>query len=166
MRESILTNWPIDPGIIIIALAVIVVLLLVMVILCILQTNRLYRRYDYFMRGKDAESLEETIERLMDEVRELRAQDRASKDMMKTLSKNVKSSYQKFGLVKYNAFKGMGGNLSFAMAVLDSNNTGYILNSLHSREGCYFYIKVVEKGETDTVLGSEEQEALEQALGY
>ena len=82
------------------------------------------------------------------------------------LSKNVKASYQKFGMVKYNAFKGMGGNLSFAFAMLDLNNTGFVLNSVHSREGCYLYIKTVEKGETDVLLGSEEKEALEQALGY
>ena len=74
--------------------------------------------------------------------------------------------YQKFGMVKYNAFKGMGGNLSFAIAILDMNNTGFILNSVHSREGCYLYIKMIERGETDILLGSEEKEALEQALGY
>lgn len=161
-----LSNWPIDPGIVIITLGVLTVLLLIVMVICVLQTNKLYRRYDYFMRGRDAESLEDTMRGVMDEIKELRAQDRANKDMMKTLSKNVKGSYQKFGMVKYNAFKGMGGNLSFAMAMLDSNNTGFILNSLHSKEGCYLYIKVVEKGETDSVLGSEEQEALEQALGY
>ena len=85
---------------------------------------------------------------------------------IRTLSKNVKGSYQKFGMVKYNAFKGMGGNLSFAFAMLDQNNTGFILNSVHSREGCYLYIKDIEKGETETLLGSEEKEALERALGY
>ena len=73
---------------------------------------------------------------------------------------------KKFGLVKYNAFKGMGGNLSFAMALLDYTNTGFVLNSVHSREGCYVYIKEVERGETDVLLGSEEKDALEQALGY
>ena len=69
-------------------------------------------------------------------------------------------------MVKYNAFKGMGGNLSFALAMLDMNNTGFILNAVHSREGCYLYIKVVVKGETDSALCSEEKDALEQALGY
>ena len=68
--------------------------------------------------------------------------------------------------MKYNAFKGMGGNLSFAMALLDYTNTGFVLNSVHSREGCYVYIKEVERGETDVLLGSEEKDALEQALGY
>ena len=118
------------------------------------------------MRGKDAESLEETILKQMDEIRELKSQDRANKDAIRTLTKNVKGSYQKFGMVKYNAFKGMGGNLSFAFAMLDLNNTGFVLNSVHSREGCYLYIKSVEKGETEVILGNEEKEALEQALGY
>ena len=166
MENTMLNSWPIDPAVVIISLAVITLLLLIATIICILQTNRLYRRYDYFMRGKDAESLEETILKQMDEIRELKAQDRANKDAIRTLTKNVKGSYQKFGMVKYNAFKGMGGNLSFAFAMLDLNNTGFVLNSVHSREGCYLYIKSVEKGETEVILGNEEKEALEQALGY
>ena len=166
MENTMLNSWPIDPAVVIISLAVITLLLLIATIICILQTNRLYRRYDYFMRGKDAESLEETILKQMDEIRELKSQDRANKDAIRTLTKNVKGSYQKFGMVKYNAFKGMGGNLSFAFAMLDLNNTGFILNSVHSREGCYLYIKSVEKGETEVILGNEEKEALEQALGY
>ena len=166
MENTMLNSWPIDPAVVIISLAVITLLLLIATIICILQTNRLYRRYDYFMRGKDAESLEETILKQMDEIRELKSQDRANKDAIRTLTKNVKGSYQKFGMVKYNAFKGMGGNLSFAFAMLDLNNTGFVLNSVHSREGCYLYIKSVEKGETELILGNEEKEALEQALGY
>ena len=61
MENSMLNRWPIDPGIVIISLAAVTVLLLVMVIVCILQNNRMYRRYDAFMRGRDAESLEQVI---------------------------------------------------------------------------------------------------------
>ena len=87
-------------------------------------------------------------------------------DAKQSLSKQVKDSFQKFGFVKYNAFKGMGGNLSFVIAMLDGNNTGFVLDVVHSREGCYIYLKEVEEGATEVLLGSEEQEALEQALGY
>lgn len=96
----------------------------------------------------------------------MKAEDKANKEAIRVLTRNVRGTYQKFGMVKYNAFKGMGGNLSFAFALLDLNNTGFVLNSVHSREGCYLYIKIVEKGETEVLLGSEEKEALEQALGY
>lgn len=69
-------------------------------------------------------------------------------------------------LSSYNAFNGHGGNLSFVIAMLDDNNTGFVLNSVHSREGCYLYLKDVVEGKTEVLLGSEEKEALERALGY
>ena len=166
ITQSMMNSWPIDPAIVILSLGIITVLLLIMTVICVVQTNKLYRKYDRFMRGSDAESLEDIIAEQIEEIKELKVQDRFNKDTMKTLTRNVKSSYQKFGMVKYNAFKGMGGNLSFAIALLDMNNTGFILNSVHSREGCYLYIKMVEKGETDIILGTEEKEALEQASGY
>ena len=133
VTESMMNRWPIDPAIVILTLGIITILLLIMTIICVVQTNRLYRKYDRFMRGKDAESLEDIIVNEIQEIEELKAQDRINKDMLKTLTRSVKSSFQKFGMVKYNAFKGMGGNLSFAIAILDMNNTGFILNSVHSR---------------------------------
>lgn len=166
MENSILNSWTIDPAYLILGLGVLTLILLVTTIICMFRIKRLYRKYDIFMRGKDAESLEDIIFAMIDDMKKLKSEDRANKDDIRTLSRNVKGSYQKFGMVKYNAFKGMGGNLSFAYAMLDSNNTGFVLNSVHSREGCYLYIKMVEKGETDVLLGSEEKEALEQALGY
>jgi len=166
MDNSMLYNLPIDPMILIIGFSVLSIVLLVVVIICIVKMNRLYRRYDMFMRGKDAETLEDIMIEILDELKELSAKDRATKDTMKVLSKQVKDSFQKFGFVKYNAFKGMGGNLSFVIAMLDDNNSGFVLDAVHSREGCYLYLKEVEQGATEVLLGSEEQEALEQALGY
>lgn len=166
MENSMLNSWPIDPAYIFIGLAVVSLISLIVAISCLVRMKRLYRRYDMFMRGKDAESLEDIIYDQVEEIKRLRAEDRANKDAIRTINKSVKSAYQKFGVVRYNAFKGMGGNLSFAYAMLDSNNTGFILNTVHSREGCYLYVKTVVKGETEVLLGNEEKEALEQALGY
>ena len=166
MENSILYRLPFDPMILIIGSSLLSLVLLIAFIICTIRMNKLYRRYDLFMRGKDAETLEDTLIQILDQMKELNAKDRATKDMMRVLSKQVKDSYQKIGFVKYNAFKGMGGNLSFVLAMLDDNNSGFILDAVHSREGCYMYLKEVEEGATETVLGSEEQEALEQALGY
>ena len=166
MENSMLSSWSIDPAFIILGLGVVTLILLVITIVCVVQIRKLYRRYDIFMRGKDAETLEDTIFGLIDELKEMKAEDKANKEAIRVLTRHVRGTYQKFGMVKYNAFKGMGGNLSFAFALLDLNNTGFVLNSVHSREGCYLYIKIVEKGETEVLLGSEEKEALEQALGY
>ena len=118
------------------------------------------------MKGKRSENLEGVIFKITEEIKKLKFEDKENKDAIRVINKNLRAAYQKFGVVKYNAFKGMGGNLSFAFAMLDYTNTGYILNSVHSREGCFVYVKVVDRGQTEVLLGAEEKEALEQALGY
>lgn len=166
MEGSILNNLGFDPIYILIAQAILTVILLIIVIVCIFKIRKLYRRYDVFMRGKDAETLEDLIMKQLDDITELRSQDRANKDSIRIANKNSRAAFQKFGMVKYNAFKGMGGNLSFALAMLDYTNSGFVINSVHSREGCFLYLKEIDRGETEVALGSEEKEALEQALGY
>ena len=166
MENSILNHFPVDPGIILITLLVITVISVITMICMIFQYRRLYRRYDLFMRGKDAETLEDLVMDLVDEAEELRRSANENQEKMDLAIESVKGSFQKLGLVKYNAFKGMGGSLSFAIALLDENNTGFVLNSVHSRDGCYLYMKDVLEGRTEVLLGNEEREALEQALGY
>lgn len=166
MEGSILNNLGFDPVYLLIASAVLTLILLVVTVMCLINMRKLYRRYDIFMRGKDAETMENLIVEQMNDIIDLKAQNHYNKDSIRTANKNSRAAFQKIGIVKYNAFKGMGGNLSFALALLDYTNTGFVLNSVHSREGCYLYLKDVERGETEVLLGAEEQEALEQALGY
>ena len=166
MEGSILNQLGIDPLYIILGQSILTIILMLIVLVCIFKMRKLYRSYDYFMRGRDAETLEDIIIGHIQDIQELKSQDRANKDQIRTNNKNMRASFQKFGMIKYNAFKGMGGNLSFAFALLDYTNTGFILNSVHSREGCYLYLKTVDRGQTEISLGNEEKEALEQALGY
>ena len=65
--------------------------------------EKLYRRYDIFMRGKDAETLEDMIAEIYENTQQLMDQDLANKDVMKVISKGLSSAYQKTGVVKYNA---------------------------------------------------------------
>ena len=76
----------------------------------------------------------------------------------------MRTHYQKVGIVKYDAFHEMGGELSFAITMLDENNTGWILNIMHSRQGCYAYVKDIVKGESTIQLAEEERESLEKAI--
>lgn len=149
-----------------IALIVLNVVLIAIVIWMFLKYKNIDKAYKRFMHGRTAENLEEIIMDIEDEVHTLQDEDSQNKEAIRMLNKMQRASFQKFGIIHYNAFKGMGGNLSFALAMLDYSNSGYVLNSVHSREGCYVYIKVVDCGKTDILLGTEEQQALELALGY
>ena len=116
------------------------------------------------MRGKDAESLEDSIMKQIKDITELKIADRKKDKSIKELQENIKLVYQKVGIVKYDAFKEMGGKLSFSLVLLDKHNTGFVMNSMHSREGCYTYIKEVIEGKTFITLGDEEKEALNMAI--
>ena len=76
----------------------------------------------------------------------------------------MQRTYQKMGLIKYDAFHEMGGKLSFSLAMLDMLNNGFIINAMHTREGCYTYIKEIIDGNSVIVLSEEEQEALKRAM--
>ena len=65
---------------------------------------------------------------------------------------------------KFEEFNEMGGKLSFALAMLDGNDSGWIINAMHSREGCYTYVKEIVKGESYVELAEEEAEALDKAI--
>ena len=126
--------------------------------------KKLKRSYDAFMRGKDAETLEDSILNRFEDIDLLLKEEKRNKESIKNIEDNLLITYQKIGIVKYNAFKEMGGKLSFALALLNNTNDGFVLNSMHSREGCYTYVKEIVKGESYIVLGEEEKEALENAI--
>ncbi len=151
---------------VIIAVCVLCIASLIVAVIAIGRYRDLYRRYDLFMRGKDAESLEELILRQQEDIEELKEAKLTDREAMRVMNRNIRASIQKFGIVHYDAFEGMGGKMSFALALLDYTNTGMIINCMHSREGCFIYVKNVDAGSTYTPLGAEEKEALERALGY
>lgn len=157
-----------DAGYLVIGMGAVIVLLLIVVILLIVQvkkTGKLAKRLDKFTKGKDGKSLEEGIASLFEDNHFLKNQVDTNRKDIRTLYKNMESAYQKMGLVKYDAFNQMGGQLSFCLAMLDENNNGFILNSVHSTEGCYSYTKEIKNGESLLDLGKEESEALALAVG-
>lgn len=146
-------------------LLIFIVVLFIIIILQIKKLNRLQKRISKFMTGKDAKSLEKDIVGLYEDNKFLKINVDKNKKDIRTLYKNMEHTFQKIGLIKYDAFQQMGGKLSFSLALLDENNNGFILNSVHSTEGCYTYTKEIKNGECAISLGEEEQQALDMAIG-
>ncbi len=157
-----------DIGYLLIAVAVLLILFIVVLILLIVQINKtgkLKKRLDRFFVGRGGESLEEKVASLFEDNQFLKKSTEKNKKDIRILFKNMESAYQKMGLVKYDAFNQMGGQLSFCLALLDENNNGFIINSVHSTEGCYSYTKEIKQGVSSISLGKEEAEALAIAMG-
>lgn len=142
-------------------------LILILIILMIIQTvrlSKLSKKYKKFMSGKNAKSLEKDIMGLYEDNKFVKVSAEKNRKDIQMLYKKLESAYQKVGIVKYDAFNQMGGQLSFSLALLDENDNGFILNSVHSTEGCYSYTKEIKGGLCDISLGDEEKKALDIAM--
>lgn len=156
-------KFGIDSDYIIIALAILLVITIIVLIVDTIQIILLKKRYKIFMSGKNARNLEKTLIERLDQVDGLLKANAANEKNIKKLFSNMKFTFQKIGLVKYDAFNEMGGKLSFSLALLNETDDGFVMNAVHSREGCYTYIKEIVGGNSIIVLAEEEQEALNMA---
>jgi hypothetical protein len=158
----------INPNVVMIVIGVILAILLIYLFFQYLsmknKVNRLTKKYKYFMTGEDGKSIEL---KLSTEVRELREMLSSSENMLhqqELLATMQLQSYQKTGLVRYDAFDDTGDKLSFSLCVLDGKNDGFILSSLAGHETCRIYAKKVINGQCREALSTEEAESIRQAL--
>ena len=153
-------QYGIDIGYVVIGLAGVVLLLLIMIIVMMVRNHLLRKKYKQYMEGENGRSLEkafsdkfEAIDQLQDDVKNINGH-------IIKITKQLTTAYQKIGLVKYDAFKEIGGKLSFVLVLLTEDNNGFIINSMHSTNT---YAKEVVNGEAFVILSEEEQQALEAA---
>ena len=156
----------VDIGYFILAFAILIIILFILLIVFLVKQSKLKKRYEAFMCGSDAKSMEEEIAGLFQDIDFLKKQSEKDAKEIKHIYKRLETVFQKVGIVKYDAFKQMGGQLSFCIALLDENNNGFVMNSVHSTDGCYSYTKAIREGECEISLGEEEQKALSMAINH
>ncbi len=156
----------IDLEYIVLGLAGIVVFEFLLILINMVTVAKVKKKYKQFMGETDALSLEDKIIEQIEQIDGLVESNLMNQDRIEKLQDQMKITFQKMGLVKYDAFDEMGGKLSFSLALLNERNDGFIINAMHSREGCYTYIKEIIAGKSIIVLTSEETEALDMALNY
>ena len=164
--SGIFESLGIESGIIIIILLILTIYLLIRNVNSNMRLSRLERRYKVFMKGSDAQSLEKVFVRKFAQIDRLyEAKDQHDHELL-FIKKNLDKMFSKYGVEKYDAFDDVGGKLSFALALLDKDNTGLILNAVHSRDNCFLYLKEIVKGESYVMLSQEEVEALRKAVNF
>lgn len=156
--------FSVDTLYVILGMAVVMVVMLAFLIINSVKIKKMKLTYTSFMSGKDGMSLEEVILKRFKEVDELKKEDEAKKVQLDDINESLRYAFSKMGMVKYDAFNEMGGKLSFALALLDNRNNGFLINAMHSREGCYTYVKEIINGESYINLGEEEKKALNKAI--
>lgn len=156
----------VDPAYIIIVLLLIIIVLAVIVSIQIKNKKKIEHmeyRLKRLCSGRDGESLEDELAKLFEDNEYMMTTVNQHKTNIRNIYRRLEKCYQKQALVKYDAFNQMGGQLSFVLAMLDENNNGYLINSVHSLNGNYCYSKEIVNGTCEIELGDEEFEALTQA---
>ncbi len=126
--------------------------------------RKLIRRYSDLMQGINQGNLEALV---VQQVESLRRQEASLAELAGTcerLTAQADRCLQRVGLVRYNAFEGVGGNQSFSLALLDAAGDGFVVSSLFGRSESAVYCKAVEKGRPALVVSAEEEEAIRQAM--
>ncbi len=134
-------------------------------IISLIRISSLNKKYNNFMKklgnGKD---IEEDLENYMYKVNKVEEQNAKILGKITSLDKDLTKCIQKVGIVRYNAFQDTGSNLSFALALLDQNNDGVVLNGIYSREMSNIYAKPVEGGKPTYTVSEEEAQAIKKAI--
>ncbi len=148
-----------------ILISVIICILLIGFIILIVKLSSINKKYKTFMNKLgNGKNIEEDLENYMYRVERVEKQNMEMKNLVDSIDKNLESCIQKIGMVRYNAFKDTGSDLSFALAMLDENNNGIVLNGIYSREMSNIYAKPVENGKSKYTISEEEKEAIQRAI--
>ena len=131
----------------------------------IIKLSSINKKYKTFMKKLgNGENIEEDLENYIYRVERVEKENNQIKELINSLDSNMENCIQKIGMVRYNAFKDTGSNLSFALALLDENNNGVVFNGIYSREMSNIYAKPVEKGQSKYTVSEEEKEAIQMAV--
>ena len=144
---------------------IITIILVLLVITMMAKLSSLNKRYKKFLEKLgNGNNIEEDLETYMYRVEKVEKQNAEITNYVKTLDEDLTRCIQKVGIVRYNAFKDTGSDLSFTLALLDEHNDGVVLNGIYSREMSNIYAKPVKNGESSYTMSEEEKMAVQKAI--
>ncbi len=148
-----------------IILAVGNIFLLILYIFNLISLKKNNKNYKKFMKKiGNGNNIDEMLREYINKVEDIENKNKETMEYCKKLDQEISLCIKKIGMVRYSAFKDTGSDLSFALALLNDNNDGVILNGIYSREMSNIYAKEVKEGRTNSKLSEEEMQALEIAL--
>lgn len=149
---------------IVIGLLVIVVLVFIINIVLVSSIKRLEKKYKKLMRGTTNKNLEELINEKLETIDKSSENSKIALETCSKLSEDMKQCVNKVAIMRYKAFEDVGSDLSFSIAILDSNNDGVVLTGIYARTESTMYAKPIDKGISRYELSEEEKHVLNEVV--
>ncbi|TYQ14762.1 UNVERIFIED_CONTAM: uncharacterized protein DUF4446 [Acetivibrio alkalicellulosi] len=126
--------------------------------------NKISKKYKEIMISTKEKNLEEVLFDIYNMSKELSLKNKEIDNKINYIERSMDKCMQKIGVVRYNAFENVGSELSFAVALLDNNNNGVVINGLYSRDSSSTYAKMIQGGKSKQALSAEEIQAIDYAI--
>ncbi len=94
------------------------------------------------------------------EIIKLKKENKKLQEEIERIREKQRECIQKIGVVRFNPFKGEGGNQSFSIVILDDKDDGFAITALYTKEGSRVYGKEIKKGGSEYALSEEEKKAI------
>ena len=121
---------------------------------------RMFALFNKLTRGVEVTDLKKVLEKVLASGSENKKEISEAFKRIGNLEEDGRSHIQKIGLTRFNPFKELGGDHSFCLAILDAQDSGIIITSLHTRDRTRVYMKDVKKGKSSFELSADEKKAL------
>lgn len=137
------------------------ILLVIILTFIVVKNNKDYIKF--MKKIGNGNNIDEMLKTYIQDVKEIKRDNSEIKAYYTKLDDDISSCIQKAGILRYNAFRDVGGDLSFTMALLDREDNGIVLNGIYGSESSNIYAKPIKKGQSTYQLSDEEKYAIELA---
>lgn len=152
-------------GYVILGLILVNIILILLYISNNVKLKKINKKYTDFMKKiGNGKNIEDDLRVYINRVEKVENDNKELAEFCESLNKELNKSIKKVGIVRYNAFKDTGSDLSFALALLNENNDGVVLNGIYSREMSNIYAKPIVAGKSSYTISEMEQEAINRAI--
>ena len=128
------------------------------------KNKKVLEKYNMLVRNFSGGNLEELILYLQNYVNDLSANVNTLKLDIQEIDRQLNFTVQNIGFIRYNAFDGMGNDMSYSVALLDKLKNGFVITSIYGRNSNMNYAKEIKNGIGNRVLSAEEIIAVDRAL--
>ena len=127
--------------------------------------NRLVKKAEVIFSDTKPEKITEMLKKYFQNIEDVNENHAKLQRVLKKTKKTAELGINKVAFLRYNPFGDVGSDQSFTLCLLNSGEDGFVISSIHSREGTRVYAKPVTKGQSSYNLSKEEQKAIDIAVG-
>jgi hypothetical protein len=120
-------------------------------------------RYSKLFYGVKGENLQLLIENYFKTINLVKKDQEKQENMIEEINEKSKNNFDKMGFYRFNPFQETGGDQSFVLALLNRQDDGVVMTSLHGRNQTRVFAKRVINGKADNnTFSGEEEEVIKQ----